>query len=143
MPDRSDQQNDREDPRWRPRVRFPHRLGPTGRTGTEIAGVAALIAAALSLALAGVLSGNGKQFLVFPAFGIPDVLFAWFRWRRFRLPARWSTDLRATILLTGLTVYMTVSAFTKARLIGVWIAAGLGAIASLIWIIQVVRDRPR
>jgi hypothetical protein len=143
MPDRSDQPDKWEDPRWRPRVRFPHRLGPITRTGTEIAGVAALIAAALSLALAGILSGDWGRFLVFPAFGIPDVLFAWFRWRRFRFPARWSTDLRATILLTGLTAYLAVSAVAKASLIGVWVAVGLGAAASTIWIIQVVRDRRR
>jgi hypothetical protein len=132
-----------DDPRWRPRVRFPHRLGPISRTGTEIAGVAALFAAALSLAVAGVFSGNWNQFLVFPAFGIPDLLFVWFRWRRFRLPARWSSDLRATILLTALTVYLAVSAFTKARLIGVWVAVVLGAVATTIWVVQVIRDRPR
>jgi hypothetical protein len=141
MPDRSEQQDEWDDPRWRPRVRFPQRLGPIARTRIETAGVAALIAAALSLAVAGLSSGNWDQFLVFPAFGIPDVLFAWFRWRRFRFAARWSTDLRATILLTASTVYLAVSAFSKARLIGVWIAVALGSVASLIWIVRVVRDR--
>jgi len=102
-----------DDPRWRPRVHFPHRLGPIARTRTELAGVWALLGAALFLALAGVFGGGWNLFLVFPAFGIPDLLFAWFRWRRFELPARWSTDLRATILLTGLTVYLVVSAFLR------------------------------
>jgi hypothetical protein len=134
-----------DDPRWRPRVRLPHRLGPIARTGVETAGVIALLGAAVFLALAGIFGGGGNLFLIFPAFGIPDVLFAWFRWRRFRLPARWSTDLRAAILLTGLTVYLAVSAIVKVHgslpLIGV--AVVLGAIAATIWAIRVIRDRPR
>jgi hypothetical protein len=134
-----------DDPRWRPRVRLPHRLGPIDRTGTETAGALALLGAAFLLALAGILGRDRNAFLIFPAFGIPDVLFAWFRWRRFRLPARWSTDLRAAILLAALTVYLAVSAIVKVPgsrpLIGV--AVVLGAIAATIWIVRVIRDRPR
>jgi amino acid transporter len=136
-----------EEPRWRPRVRLPHRLGPISPTGAEMAGVAALIAAAFFLALAAVFSFDWNLFLVFPAFGIPDLLFAWFRRRRFRLPARWSTDLRATILLTVLTAYLAVSALRKVHrpvpLTGVSIAVVLGGAAATIWTFQVIRDRPR
>jgi hypothetical protein len=134
-----------DDPRWRPRVRLPHRLGPISRTGAETAGVIALLGAAFFLASAGILGGGWNQFLIFPAFGIPDFLFAWFRWRRFRLPARWSTDLRASILLTGLTVYLAVSAIVKGSepLLPIGIAVVLGATAATIWIVQVIRDRPR
>jgi hypothetical protein len=112
-----------------------------------VAGVCALLGAALFLALAGVFGGDRNTFLVFPAFGIPDLLFAWFRWRRFGLPARWATDLRAAILLTGLTIYLGVSAFLKVNrpvpLIGVTIAIMLGGTAATIWIIRVIQDRPR
>jgi hypothetical protein len=106
-----------------------------------------LLGAALSLAVAAIFSGSWNLFLIFPAFGIPDVLFAWLRWRRFRLPARWSTDLRATILLTALTVYLAVSALVKVRepiaVAGVAVAIVLGGAAATIWIIRVIGDRPR
>jgi hypothetical protein len=131
----------------RPPVRWPHRLGPIERTGTEIAGVSVLLGAALFLAVAGIAGGGWNAFLVFPAFGIPDVLFAWLRWRRFRLPARWANDLRATILLTALTIYLAVSAVLKLPRPIPFAAAGvavvLGGVAATIWIIRVIRDRPR
>lgn len=136
-----------EDPRWRPRVRLPLRSGPIGRTGAEIAGVVALVVAAFFLAYASVVSGGGNGYLLFPAFGIPDLLLAWFRWRRFRFPARWSTDLRATILLTGLTAYLAVAAARKVHversLIGVVAATVLAGFAAAVWIVRVVRDRSR
>jgi hypothetical protein len=136
-----------DDPRWRPRVRWPHRLGPIARSVAEVAGVCMLLGAAFFLALAGIFGRDGNLFLIFPAFGIPDVLFAWFRWRRFRLPARWSTDLRATILLTGLTVYLAVSAFLKVHppipFAGVSVAIVLSGATATIWIIRVIQDRPR
>lgn len=107
----------------------------------------ALVVAAFLLAYASVVSGGGNGYLLFPAFGIPDLLLAWFRWRRFRLPSRWSTDLRATILLTGLTVYLAVAAarkvHVKSSLTGVAGAIVLGALAAGVWIAQVFRDRPR
>ena len=136
-----------EDPRVRPGVRWPHRLGPIDRTGTEVAGVVMLLGAAVFLAVAGVVSGDGDVLLIFPAFGIPDVLFAWFRWGRWKRPARWATDLRATILLTVLTVYLAVSAFLKVRhpipFAGVSVAVVLAGATSAIWTVRVVQDRPR
>lgn len=136
-----------DDPRWRPPVRWPHRLGPIARTGSEIAAVGMLLGAAFFLALSAIFSGGWGLFLIFPAFGIPDVLFAWFRWGRWKRPARWSTDLRATILLTGLTVYLAVSAFLKVHepipFAGAALAIVLGGAAAAIWIIRVVQDRPR
>jgi hypothetical protein len=140
MPDRD---SDRTDPRWRPRVRLPHRSGPIRRTGYEIAGVFALLAAVLFLAFVAVAVRRSDLFLVFAAFGIPDLLFAWFRWRRFRLPARWSTDLRATILLTGLTVYLGVSAVTKVNRPVLLVAVALSGFAAVIWIVEVIRERLR
>jgi hypothetical protein len=132
------------------RVRLPHRLGPIPRTPVEVWGVRALVAAALFLALAGVFSGDWNLFLVFPAFGIPDLLFAWFRRRRFLLAGRWSTDVRAAILLAGSTAYLTVSAILKVPvsgrpflLIGVAAAIVLGWAGTAIWVAQTFRDRPR
>ena len=132
------------------RVRLPHRLGPIPQTPVETGGVWALVAAAFFLGLAGLFSGDWNLFLVFPAFGIPDLLFAWFRRRRFRLAGRWSTDVRAAILLTGLTAYLTVSAILKVPasghpflLTGVAAAIVLGWAAAAIWVAQVLRDRPR
>ena len=134
---------------WRPQTRLPRRLGPIARTPAEIWGVRGLLASAVSLALAGFLSRDWNLFLVFPAFGIPDLLFAWFRWRRFRLAGRWSADVRATILLTGLTLYLAVAASVKLTassspflLIGVPVAIVLGLATDAVWITQVVRDRP-
>jgi hypothetical protein len=136
-----------EDPRWRPPVRWPHRSGPIPRTGPEVAGVCLLLGAALFLALAGILGGDGNVFLIFPAFGIPNVLFAWFRWGRWKRPARWSTDLRASILLTGLTVYLAVSAWGKVRaplpFAGAALAVVLDGATATIWISRVIQDRPR
>jgi hypothetical protein len=139
-----------EDPRWRLRVRLPHRVGPIARTRTEITGVCALLGAVGFLALAGIAGGDGNVFLIFPAFGIPDLLLAWFRWRRFARPGRWAADLRATILLTGLTVYLAVLVPLKASFAGkpvllIGFAGGvvLGAVAATIWIIGVFRERPR
>jgi hypothetical protein len=135
---------------WRPQTRLPHRLGPIARTPAEIWGVRGLLAAAFCLALAGLFSRDWNLFLVFPAFGIPDLLFAWFRWRRFHLAGRWSTDVRATILLTGLTLYLAIAATLKLTassspflLIGVPFAIVLGLATAAAWITQVVRDRPR
>jgi hypothetical protein len=140
---------------WKPQTRLPHRLGPIARTPAETWGVRALLAAAALLALAGLFGstwfgGNWNVFLVFPAFGIPDGLFAWFRWRRFRLPGRWSTDVRASVLLTGLTLYLTFAAGVKLSgstspfvLFGIPAAIVLGFAAAAVWIAQVVRDRPR
>jgi hypothetical protein len=136
-----------EDPRWRLRVRLPRRLGPITRTLPEILGVLALLGAAVLLALAGLSGGSWNAFLIFPAFGIPDVLLAWCRRRRFRLPARWSTDLRAALLLAALTVYLAVSASVKVHgfvpAVAVTVAVALGAFAAVVWIVQVIRDRPR
>jgi TIR domain len=131
---------------WRPRVRLPRRLGPLAKTPAETWGVGALLAATASLAVAGVFSGSWNLFLVFPAFGIPDLLFAWFRWRRFRVAGRWSTDVRASILLTGLTAYLTVVAITKIGGPARPFVAGavvLGWLATVIWVVRAVRDRPR
>jgi hypothetical protein len=135
---------------WQPRTRLPHRLGPIAKTPAETWSVRALIAAAVILAVAGVLGGDWNLFLAFPAFGIPDLLFAWFRWRRFRLSGRWSTDLRASILLTGLTLYLTIAAAMKLTgssspflRFGVPAAILLGFAAAAVWITEVVRDRPR
>jgi hypothetical protein len=135
---------------WRPQTRLPHRLGPLARTPAEVWGVRALLAAAIVLALAGSFSRDWNLFLVFPAFGIPDLLFAWFRRRRFRLAGRWSADLRATILLAGLTLYLAVAAARKAvaarnpvLLVGVSIAVVLGLATTAVWLVQVIRDRPR
>jgi hypothetical protein len=135
---------------WRPRTRLPHRLGPITPTAAELWGVRGLLAAAVFLALAGSFSRNWNLFLIFPAFGIPDLLFAWFRWRRFRVAGRWSADVRATILLTGLTLYLGFAAALKSTashspflLIGVSAAVVLGLAAAVVWIVQVVRDRPR
>jgi hypothetical protein len=105
--------------------------------------VFALLAAVLFLAFVAVAARRSDLFLVFAAFGIPDLLFAWFRWRRFRLAARWSTDLRATILLTGLTVYLGVSAVTKVNRPVLLVAVALSGLAAVIWIVEVIRERLR
>jgi hypothetical protein len=134
---------------WRPQTRLPHRSGPIARTPAEIWGVRGLLAAVVFLALAGSFSRGRNLFLVFPAFGIPDLLFAWFRWRRFRLAGRWSTDVRATILLTGLTLYLTVVAAVRlnrssplAVLFGIPAAIVLGWAATAVWTTRAIRDRP-
>jgi len=134
---------------WRPRTRLPHRLGPIPRTPAEAWGVRALLAAAVILAVAGVFGRDWRLFLIFPAFGIPDLLFAWFRWRRFRICGRWSGDVRALVLLSGLTLYLTVAAAARSSgvtnpflLIGVPAALLLSYAATVVWVIQVIRDRP-
>jgi hypothetical protein len=135
---------------WQPQTRLPHRLGPIAKTRAETWGVRALLAATLFLAVAGIFSGDWNLFLVFPAFGIPDLLFAWFRRRRFRLPGRWSTDVRASILLTVLTLYLTFAAVTKLSassspflVFGVPAAIVLGYAAAAVWIARAISDRPR
>jgi hypothetical protein len=134
---------------WQPRTRLPHRLGPIAKTPAETWGVRALLAAVVVLAGAGILGGDWNLFLVFPAFGIPDLLFAWFRRRRFRLAGRWSTDVRATILLTGLTLYLAFAGAAKLSgssspflLIGIPAAVVLSLATAIVWITQVIRDRP-
>jgi hypothetical protein len=137
MPDYED-----HDTGWRARARFPQRLGPIARTRAEMAGVGALIGAAFFLAVGGVVGGDWNVFLIFPAFGIPDLLLAWYRWGRWKRGARWSRDLRATILLTGLTVYLAVRAPIRedpVLLVGV---VGGGA-AAAIWTVRVIQDRRR
>jgi hypothetical protein len=135
---------------WQPRTRLPHRLGPLAKTPAETWAVRALLAATIVLAAAGIFGGNWNLFLVFPAFGIPDLLFAWFRWRRFRRPGRWSTDVRATILLTGLTFYLAFAAAAKLSgssslflLAGIPAAIVLSLAAAGVWISRAIRDRPR
>ena len=135
---------------WQPRTRLPHQLGPIAKTPAETWGVRALLAATVVLAAAGIFSRDWNLFLIFPAFGIPDLLFAWFRWRRFRRPGRWSTDVRATILLTGLTLYLAFAAAAKLSgssspflLAGIPVAIVLSLAAAAVWITRVIRDRPR
>ena len=148
MPDYEDRGADwtPDEARWRPRARLPHRLGPIARTRAEVAGFGALIAAGVSLAVGAVSGADWGLFLIFPAFGIPDLLLAWYRWTRWKRAARWSRDLRATMLLAGLTVYLAVRVPVgrgPVPLGGVIGGVVLAATTATIWTVRVIRDRRR
>jgi len=141
MPDYDD---DHETDGVRARARFPHRLGPITRSRAEIAAVCALLGAAFFLAVGGAFSRDWNLFLIFPAFGLPDVLLAWYRWGRWKRGARWSSDLRATMLLIALTAYLAVKVPSEGRPVLVAGAAGgvvLGGGAAAVWLVRVIRDR--